>query len=112
MKSLFERLRVGRLATTFTILATLSAGILIGSVAAHGVKGQENKVDSSDANPLRVPNAKVLSNTFSQIAKQVGPAVVNINTETLPKVSSSKRRRIRTPRQQPSRARRPAAGRR
>ena len=93
MKSLFERLRVGRLATTFTILATLSAGILIGSVAAHGVKGQENKVDSSDANPLRVPNAKVLSNTFSQIAKQVGPAVVNINTETLPKVSSSKRQK-------------------
>jgi len=31
MKSLLERLRAGRLATTFTILATLSAGILIGS---------------------------------------------------------------------------------
>ena len=99
MKSLFERLRLGRLATTFTILATLSAGILIGSVAAHGVRGQENKVDSSDASPLRIPNAKVLSNTFSQIAKEVGPAVVNINTETLPKVSSSKRKNphARTP---------------
>ena len=100
MKSLFERLRLGRLATTFTILATLSAGILIGSVAAHGVRGQESKVDSSDANPLRIPNAKVLSNTFSQIAKEVGPAVVNINTETLPKVSSSLKRKnphARTP---------------
>ena len=99
MKSLFERLRLGRLATTFTILATLSAGILIGSVAAHGVRGQETKVDSSDANPLRVPNAKVLSNTFSQIAKEVGPAVVNINTEQLPKVSSSRRKNphARTP---------------
>jgi serine protease Do len=93
MKSLLDRLRMGRLATTFTILATLSAGILIGSVAAHGVRGQETKVDSSDANPLRVPNAKILSNTFSEIAKQVGPAVVNINTETLPKVSSSKRQK-------------------
>ncbi len=100
MKSLLERLRVGRLATTFTILATLSAGILIGSVAAHGVKGQENKVDSSDANPLRIPNAKVLSNTFSEIAKQVGPAVVNINTETLPKISSSKRQKGPHPLQQ------------
>ena len=89
MKSLFERLRLGRLATTFTILATLSAGILIGSVVAHGVKGQETKVDSSDASPLRIPNAKILSNTFSTIAKQVGPAVVNINTETLPKTASS-----------------------
>src|SRR5271170_6114004 len=99
MKSLFERLRLGRLATTFTILATLSAGILIGSVAAHGVRGQENKVDSSDANPLRIPNAKALSNTFSQIAKEVGPAVVNINTEQLPKVSSSRRKNphARTP---------------
>jgi serine protease Do len=93
MKSLFERLRLGRLATTFTILATLSAGILIGSVVAHGVKGQETRIDSSDASPLRIPNPKVLSNTFSQIAKQVGPAVVNINTETLPKASSSLRRK-------------------
>src|SRR3984957_12847763 len=101
MKSLFERLRAGRVVTAFTILATLSAGILIGSVAAHGVKGQENKVDSSDANPLRLPNAKVLSNTFSQIAKQVGPAVVNINTETLPKASSLKRKNPHL-RQQPS----------
>ncbi len=101
MKSLFERLRAGRLATTFTILATLSAGILIGSVAAHSVKGQENKIDSSDANPLRVPDAKVLSNTFSTIAKQVGPAVVNINTETLPKVSTSKRPKGAHPLQQP-----------
>src|SRR5277367_2550383 len=100
MKSLFERLRAGRLLTAFTILATLSAGILIGSVAAHGVRGQENKVDSSDANPLRVPNAKALSNTFSQIAKQVGPAVVNINTEQLPKALSSSKRKnphARTP---------------
>jgi serine protease Do len=103
MKSLFERLRVGRLATTFTILATLSAGILIGSVVAHGVRGQETKVDSSDASPLKVPNPKVLSNTFSTIAKQVGPAVVNINTETLPKASSSSlRRRNPHTRQQPN----------
>jgi serine protease Do len=101
MRSLFDRLRLGRLATTFTILATLSAGILIGSVVAHGVKGQETKVDSSDANPLRVPSPKLLSNTFSQIAKQVGPAVVNINTETLPK-SSSLRRKNPHLRQQPS----------
>jgi serine protease Do len=34
-----------------------------------------------------------LSNGFSQIVKQVGPAVVNINTEELPKPSTSKRKR-------------------
>lgn len=91
MNSLLERFRVRRLASVFTILATLSIGILAGSIMAHGVKGKEAQADSSDATPLKVPNPVVLSNTFSQIAKQVGPAVVNINTETLPKQSQNKR---------------------
>jgi serine protease Do len=92
MKQLLERLRVRRLASTFTILVTLSAGILIGTVVAHGVRGQEKSVDSSDATPLTIPSAKVLSNQFAQIAKAVGPAVVNINTETLPKEQQSRKR--------------------
>jgi serine protease Do len=46
-------------------------------------------VDSSDAKPLVIPNPVTLSNGFSTIAKQVGPAVVNINTETLPKEGSN-----------------------
>jgi serine protease Do len=87
MNSLFGRVRASRLISTFTILVTLTAGILIGSVIAHGVKGQEQKVDSSDATPLKIPNPVVLSSTFATIAKQVGPAVVNINTESLPKES-------------------------
>lgn len=85
MNSLLERFRVRRLASVFTILATLSVGILVGSVMAHGVKGKEAQADSSDATPLKIPNPVILSNAFSQIAKQVGPAVVNINTETMPK---------------------------
>src|ERR1700761_360093 len=93
MKSLLERLHVSRLASTFTILATLSAGILIGSVVAHGVKGQESQVNSADATPLKVPPAKDLATDFTKIAKEVGPAVVNINTETLPKEQQQSRRR-------------------
>ena len=93
MKSLLERLRVRRLASTFTILATLSAGILIGSVVAHGVKGQESKVNSSDATQLKVPSPRDLSTDFTKIAKEVGPAVVNINTETLPKEQQQGRKR-------------------
>ena len=84
MNPLLERLRASRLASTFTILGTLSAGILIGSVAVHGVRGNEIQTDSSDATPLKIPNPITLSTTFTQIAKDVGPAVVNINTETLP----------------------------
>src|ERR1700721_1736746 len=94
MNPLLERLRVSRLASTFTILGTLSAGILIGSVAVHGVRGNEKtQTDSSDATPLKIPNPVTLSTTFTQIAKDVGPAVVNINTETLPTEDTHSKRR-------------------
>ncbi|HZD50716.1 MAG TPA: trypsin-like peptidase domain-containing protein, partial [Silvibacterium sp.] len=85
MNSLLGRLRNRRLASTFTLLATLSAGILIGSFVTHGVRGQESKVDTSDATPLKIPQPRQLSTDFTRIAKEVGPAVVNINTITLPK---------------------------
>ena len=94
MNAFLDRLRVRRLAFTFTILATLSAGILIGSIAAHGVKGSE-QLNTADATPLKMANPQQLSNGFSQIAKEVGPAVVNINTESLPKERTTRNRRFR-----------------
>src|SRR5580700_11916514 len=75
------RLKANRWAYTFTILATLSVGILIGTIVSYGVKGKEGQ-KSSDATPLTIPSPKQLSNAFSQIAKQLGPSVVNINTES------------------------------
>jgi serine protease Do len=92
MKSLFERLRERRLASVFVLLATLSAAIVAGSFAAHGVRGQEQQNSSADATPLKVVNSPVPPNDFVKIARQVGPAVVNINTQTLPKQSSNKGR--------------------
>src|SRR5271154_3560396 len=94
-QSLLSRIRGHRLTTTFVLLATLSAGILAGSVLTRNVSGKEQiGVDSTDARPLVIPSPVVLSNGFSQIVKQVGPAVVNINTEELPKpVSNNKRKR-------------------
>ena len=93
MKSLLGRIRYNRLASTFTILATVSACILVGSMVAHKVRGQESQVNSSDAAPLKVPAARELSTDFTRIAKEVGPAVVNINTEILPKQQQQNRRR-------------------
>ncbi len=93
MNSLFARLRDRRLASVFVLLATLTAAIVAGSFAAHGVRGQENKNDSADATPLHVVDSHVAPNEFVRIAKEVGPAVVNINTETLPKQSAAPRRR-------------------
>jgi serine protease Do len=93
--SLLDRIRSRRLTTTFTLLAVLSVGVVAGSVLTHGVSGKEQSVDSSDAKPLVIPSPTTLSNGFSQVVKQVGPAVVNINTESLPKQSANKMPRRR-----------------
>ncbi len=89
--SLMDRIRSRRLPATFVLLGTLSVGILAGSVLTRSVSGKEQVVDSSDARPLTIPKPLDLSNGFAKIAKEVGPAVVNINTETIPKQSSVKR---------------------
>ena len=102
MKLLFERLRSRRLASVFVLLATLSAAIVAGSFAAHGVRGQEKQADSADATPLKVVNSTVPPNEFVKIARQVGPAVVNINTQTLPKQSENKGHRNPHGRVQPT----------
>jgi serine protease Do len=75
------RFRAKRWAYTFTILATLAVGILIGTVVSYGVKGKEGQ-KSTDATPLTIPAPQQLSNAFSQISKQLEPSVVNINTES------------------------------
>src|ERR1700733_13864233 len=92
--TLLSRIRGNRLTTTFVLLATLSVGILAGSVLTRNVSGKEQiGVDSTDAKPLVIPSPVALSNGFSQIVKQVGPAVVNINTEELPKPAANNKRR-------------------
>src|SRR5271155_2712290 len=84
------RLKTHRLVYSFSIVATLALGILIGTVVSYGVKGKEGQ-KSSDATPLSVPAPQQLSNAFSQIAKQLGPSVVNINTEST--IKNPRRRR-------------------
>jgi len=95
------RIRNHRLTASFALLATLSIGILAGSILTRSVSGKEQGVDSSDARPLVIPSPKDLSNGFARIAKDVGPAVVNINTETLPKESANPRTRRRGSQQGP-----------
>ncbi len=91
--TLLQRLRSRSLAATFTLLTTLSIGVLAGSVLARNVHGKDSAVNSSDAAQLSIPSPTVLSNGFSAIVKQVGPAVVNINTESLPHQQKQSRNR-------------------
>src|ERR1700761_6500229 len=94
LSGFIERLRSGRLSATFALLTVLSAGILLGSVVTGKVSGKESqRIDSTDARPLALPSPVVLSNGFSAIVKQVGPAVVNINTDYIPKQPKSRGRR-------------------
>ena len=101
-QEIWVRMRAHRWVYTFSILATLSVGILIGSVVSYGVKGKEGQ-KSSDAAPLTMPSPQQLSNTFSQIAKQLEPSVVNINTEST--IKNAHRRRGTGSRRRPGRRR-------
>ncbi len=76
-----QRMKANRFASTVVILATLSLGILIGTVVSAGVKGKE-KASTGDVSPLTVPSPQQLSSQFSQISRQLEPAVVNIRTES------------------------------
>ena len=87
----WQKLKANRFASVLVILATLSLGILIGTVVSSTVKGKEKNA-GSDATPLQVPEPKQLSNQFTQIAKQIEPTVVNINTESTIKHPSIRRR--------------------
>ena len=91
--AMWMRIKAHPWAYTLSILATLSVGILIGTVISYGVKGKEGQ--KSDATPLSLPSPQQMSNTFSQIAKQLEPSVVNINTEST--IKNVHRRRGQNP---------------
>jgi serine protease Do len=91
--AMWMRMKAHRWAYTLSILATLSVGILIGTVISYGVKGKEGQ--KGDATPLTLPSPQQMSNTFSQIAKQLEPSVVNINTEST--IKNVHRRRGQNP---------------
>jgi serine protease Do len=79
------------------IIATLTIGVVIGTIVSGGVKAGEQK-----AQTLVIPDPVSLSNAFSQIAANLAPAVVNISTEAAPEApvrSRSDRNRNQDPRQ-------------
>ena len=61
------------------IVATLTIGVVIGTIVSGGVKAGEQK-----AQALIIPDPVSLSNAFAQIAANLAPAVVNISTEAAP----------------------------
>ena len=91
--SLLDKLRTQKVLSFTLVLFTLSTGIVIGTLVSQGVKAAKNEgTVAPGATPLVIPNPVELSNTFSQIAKQVEPSVVNISTTYLPKQTRMQQR--------------------
>ncbi|HEV8184146.1 MAG TPA: Do family serine endopeptidase, partial [Candidatus Angelobacter sp.] len=89
--ALVSRMRTQRALSTLVILLTLTVGILIGTVLSRGGVRGNTTPDGSLLPAMQTPQQ--LSNTFGQVANTVEPAVVNVSTESTPKV----RRRGRVP---------------
>ena len=93
-----DKLRSQKLLSFTLVLFTLSIGIVIGTLINSGVKAAKDGQAAPGATALVIPNPVELSNTFSQIAKQVEPSVVNISTTYLPKTTRNRtgNRRMQT----------------
>lgn len=80
--ALLAQIRAQRVLSSLVVLLTLAVGILIGTVLSRsGVRG--NSTPDAALLPMQTPQQ--LSTTFGEVAKKVGPAVVNISTESNPK---------------------------
>ncbi|MFQ5664444.1 MAG: Do family serine endopeptidase [Terriglobia bacterium] len=69
------------------VVGTLAVGILLGTLITNGVRAaRDDRTPASRPLTLPPPTAPAptqLSATFREVAKQVEPAVVNINTESI-----------------------------
>ena len=90
--SIFDKVRTQKLLSFTLMLFTLSAGIVIGTLVNSGVKAAKDNSAAPGAKELKIPDPVEATNSFSQIAKQVEPSVVNISTTYNPKPSRTSSR--------------------
>ena len=86
----WNRMRNQKYLSFTVLLFTLSIGILIGTIMNTGVKAARDQNAAPDAKPLTIPPPAQLQNSFSALAKMLGPSVVNISTEYIPQKTSAK----------------------
>ncbi len=83
---IFDHLRRQKFLSFTVVMLTLCIGVLIGTLLNTGVKAAREST-APGATPLTVPAPSVIQNSFSQLAKQLEPSVVNISSEYIPKQS-------------------------
>jgi serine protease Do len=91
IERMIDTMRRRKLLFFSLILATLAIGVVIGTVIDRSVNADKPGI-APGATAIAIPSPSQLSSEFSKIAKQVEPAVVNINTETIIKAPSRDRR--------------------
>lgn len=64
------------------VAIALGVGVVIGTLISNGARPARSATPAADPRPLATPSPMDLSNSFSRIADQIEPAVVNITTET------------------------------
>ena len=81
IRLILKQIGSSKLLSGSLILATLTIGIVIGTVISGDADAARKSPVAPDATPLTIPEAVPLENEFSKIAKQVRPSVVNIQVE-------------------------------
>lgn len=82
---------------TFLMMATLTAGMMMGTVISGHVQATKDVAARAGATPLVVPDPVQMGNTFAAIVNRVEPAVVNISTTQV--LERRKQPRLRGPQQ-------------
>ena len=82
LERIIETMKRRKLLFFSLILATLTIGVVIGTIINRSVNA-DKAIFAPGATALTIPSPAQLSSEFSKIIKTVEPAVVNINTETI-----------------------------
>ena len=78
--SIYDKARNQKFLSFTLIVFTLAIGVLFGTVVQTGVKAKDQS-SAPDATPLTIPARSQMQGTFSKIAKELEPSVVNISVE-------------------------------
>ncbi len=88
--SFYDKVRTQKFLSFTLMIFTLAIGIMIGTIAQTGAKAAREQSVAPDATPLTIPSPVQVQNQFSQLAKLLAPAVVNISTEYIPKTKQAR----------------------
>lgn len=84
--------RLRKSAGILVVLLAVVAGVLAGPLITHNVFAAPDRAGDSTSHQIAIPAPVQLSSMFSQVSKEVAPAVVNINTESTVRMDSRMRR--------------------